>query len=136
WSVGVENALRVYINVADGSSPGGNRRRFLDVTSSSGANAMPGAAGVSKGVLVAALADVNNDGNVDLVRGNYYHADPSAIADGRCEVLLGDGEGRFTLVPGNGLHELGVINVAGMSFLDYNRDGNIDLFIARWFQNY
>ncbi len=136
WGVGAENALRVYINVRDTASSDASARMFVDVTGESGANSMPGAAAVSKGVLVAALADVNNDGNVDLVRGNYYHTDPAAVADGRCEVLLGDGQGRFTLVPDNGLHELGVINVTGMSFLDYDKDGNIDLFIGRWFQNY
>ncbi len=136
WGVGVENALRVYINVRDTGSPDASARMFVDITGESGVNSMHGAAGVSKGVLVAVLADVNNDGNVDLVRGNYYHTDPAAVADGRCEVLLGDGQGRFTLVPDNGLHELGVINVTGMSFLDYDKDGNIDLFIGRWFQNY
>jgi hypothetical protein len=136
WTVGIANALRTYINVPDPNASDPSARKFVDVTSTSGVNAMPGQGETSKGVLVVALADVNNDGNVDLVRGNYYHANPATAPDDRCEILLGDGQGHFTLVQNSGLHELGVINVTAFSFLDYDKDGNIDLFIARWFDNY
>ncbi len=136
WGVNAPNTLRAYINIRDTSSSDPSARMFVDVTETSGVNAPSPGATESKGVLVAALADVNNDGNVDLVRGAYYHADPATGPGERAEVLLGDGRGRFTIVPNNGLHGLGVINVAGMSFLDYDKDGNIDLFIARWFTHY
>jgi hypothetical protein len=137
WSTAAENTLRVYMNVQDTSpdNPGG--RMFLDVTHSSGVNARPGTSAPSRGTLVVALADINNDGNVDMVRGNYYHRLKSHVDQGdRCEVLLGDGQGHFNLVPDNGLHELGLVNVMGFSFLDYDRDGKIDLFIAPWFKDY
>ncbi len=128
-----ENSLRVYMNVADATSSG---RIFVDVTDASGVNAKPGG-GPSRTTLTVALADINNDGNVDLVRGNYYHRLVGFTDHGdRCEVLLGDGKGHFTLVPDNGLHELGLINTIGFSFLDYDKDGNIDLFIPTWFKDY
>ncbi len=136
WGTATENPLRVYLNVRDTTPGSVNGRMFIDVTASSGVNAQPGG-GVSRGTLAVALADVNNDGNVDLVRGNYYHRLSSYTDLGdRCEVLLGDGRGGFILVPDNGLHELGLVNVMGFSFLDYDRDGNIDLFIAPWFKDY
>ena len=136
WSVTAESPLRIYLNVQDTSGGNAGGRMFADITASSGVNAKPGG-GVSRGTLVAALADVNNDGNVDLVRGNYYHRLNGFTDMGdRCEVLLGDGQGHFILVPRNGLHELGLVNTMGFSFLDYNKDGNIDLFIAPWFKDY
>jgi len=130
--IAAENNLRVYLNTA---ASGG--RIFADITAASGVNASP-AGSVSRGISQAALADVNNDGNIDLVRGNYYGTTLSTYTDygDRCEVLLGDGTGHFTLVPNNGLHELGLINPMGFTFLDYNKDGNIDLFIAPWFKEY
>jgi hypothetical protein len=135
WAETTENTIRVYLNTQS-SQGNGNGRMFVDITPSSGVNAKPGG-GPSTGTLAVALADVNNDGNVDLVRGNYYHRLSSFTDLGdRCEVLLGDGQGHFVLVPNNGLHELGLINVVGFSFLDYNKDGNIDLFIAPWFKDY
>lgn len=136
WGVGVQDALCAYINVQDPGSTDPADRMFVDVTGTSGVNAMPGAGEVSKGVLVAGLADVNNDGFVDIVRANYYHSTPSTAPDDRCEILLGDGKGKFTIVKNSGLHELGVINVTAMSFLDYDKDGNLDVFLARWFDNY
>jgi hypothetical protein len=137
WGVTAENTLRVYLNVQDTSPEHSTGRMFVDVTESSGVNAKPGTSDPSRGTLVAALADVNNDGNVDIVRGNYYHRLKDYTDQGdRCEVLLGDGQGRFTLVPDNGLHELGLVNTMGFSFLDYDKDGNIDLFIAPWFKDY
>jgi hypothetical protein len=128
-----ENVLRAYLNVPDNNGPG---RTFVDITSTSGINAKPGG-GPSRTTLTVALADINNDGNVDMVRGNYYHRLVGFNDEGdRCEVLLGDGQGHFTLVPDNGLHELGLINCIGFSFLDYDKDGNVDLFIAPWFKDY
>ena len=137
WSVTAQDNLRVYMNVADTTAANPSGRMFVDVTGASGANVKPGGTDPSRGSLVVALADINNDGNIDMVRGNYYHRLTGFVDEGdRCEVLLGDGQGQFTLVPNNGLHELGLLNTIGFSFLDYNKDGNIDLFIATWFKDY
>ncbi len=139
--IGTQDNLQVYLNIPAASSSGSNGRMFANVTETSGINASPSASegnSLSLGTTVAALADVNNDGNVDVVRGNYYGSSLSSYTDhgDRCEVLLGDGTGRFTLVPDNGLRELGLINPVGFSFLDYDKDGKLDLFIARWFHDY
>ena len=131
-----EDPLRVYLNIHDTGSSDPSSRMFVDITASSGVNAKPGG-GPSRGSLVVALADINNDGNVDMVRGNYYHVLSTYTDYGdRCEVLLGDGSGHFTLVPDNGLHALGLLNTIGFSFLDYDKDGKVDLFIATWFKDY
>jgi hypothetical protein len=136
WGVGSEDALQVLLNVPGPNSPGGNKRMFVDITGTSSVNAVLPPLTLSRGTLVAALADVNNDGNIDLVRGNYYHRLEYFTDHGdRCEVLLGDGKGHFTPVPG-ALSELGLVNTTGFSFLDYDRDGNIDLFVATWFKDY
>jgi len=136
WAIGAEDALNVYLNIRDTSSSAPGARMFVDITGISGANAMPVPDSVSRGTIVAVLADVNNDGNIDLIRGNYYHRLESFTDYGdRCEVLLGDGTGHFTLVH-NGLSGLGLVNTTGFSLLDYDRDGNIDLFVATWFKDY
>jgi hypothetical protein len=62
----------------------------------------------------------------------------------RSEVYLNDGSGKFILFENNGLNKLklvdtlpeGLINATGMSFLDYDYDGNIDLYISTWFSDY
>lgn len=142
WSVSATNNVRVYMNVHDVTSASPLDRVFVDVTAASGVNAKANypADSPTRGDLVVALADVNNDGNIDLVRGNYYNATakPPAYIDrgDRCEVLLGDGQGHFALKANNGLHELGLINPTGFSFLDYDKDGKLDLFIAVWFEEY
>jgi hypothetical protein len=137
WGPTVQNTLRVYLNVQETSSGNGTRRVFVDVTDASGVNAKPGTTDASRGTLAVVLGDVNNDGNVDLIRGNYYHRLSDYVDQGdRCEVLLGDGQGHFRLVADNGLHALGLVNVMGFSLLDYDKDGNLDLFIAPWFKDY
>ncbi len=136
WGVGSENALRTYINMQRPESSNPKDRIFIDATSESGVNGMPDNNTVSRGTIVAAITDVNNDGHVDIVRGNYYHRLEQHTDHGdRCEVLLGDGTGKFQIVPG-GMQGLELINVTGFSFLDYDKDGNIDLFIATWFKDY
>ena len=136
WAIGSEDALRVYINVRDTAAADPSARMFVDVTDGSAVNAVLPPLTVSRGTLAAALADVNNDGNIDLVRGNYYHRLETYTDHGdRCAVLLGDGQGHFTPVP-DALSGLGLVNNTSFSFLDYDKDGNIDLFVAVWFKDY
>ncbi|MBC8144657.1 MAG: CRTAC1 family protein [bacterium] len=132
--VQTENQIRLFINQPlDGG--GRNLRTFVEATATSGINA-PG-----RLADLAALADVDNDGDVDLVTATYYYAmkgdciNENPDNGGRCQVLLNDGSGHFTLNEDSGLAELGPIPGSTLSFLDYDRDGNIDLFIGTHFLN-
>lgn len=135
WHQNAPNMLHTYVNLQDTASNDPKDRMFVDITDSANMNGMPNPNDTSEGVIAVAFADINNDGNVDMVRGNFYYYDPMLNNGDRCEVFLGDGKGQFTLVANNGLHDLGLVNTMGFSFLDYNKDGNIDLYIACFFYN-
>jgi FG-GAP-like repeat len=67
-----------------------------------------------------AVADVNHDGNVDILVAN--------TADRTLSVFLGDGQGHFRLAAGAlALTGEGANDIATG---DFNRDGNLDLVIA------
>jgi hypothetical protein len=67
-----------------------------------------------------AVADVNHDGNIDIMVAN--------TADRTFSVLLGDGHGHFHLAPGT-LAPTGE-GANDIATGDFNRDGNLDLVIA------
>lgn len=129
-----ENQIKLFLNRKNPSSDDQRDRVFVDATAESGINA-PG-----RIADLAALADLDNDGDVDLVTATYYYdkkgdCTPNPDNGGRCESFLNDGAGHFTIVPNNGLHELGPIPGSSLSFLDYDRDGKIDLFIGTHFKS-
>ncbi len=129
----VLNPVRIYLNIQDPEDAG--KRKFIDITAQSGVNVVPPDTGNNANCYT--LADFNNDGNIDIVTGNYYHRlEHYSLKDTRCQVYLGDGAGNFTWLDGNGLDKLPLINVRAISALDYDRDGNLDLFIAAWFKDY
>lgn len=130
-----DKATKIYLNRQDPSSSDPRARTFVDVTAASGLFAHP-AGDTSRVIDIATMADLNNDGHMDIVTGTYFdRVEAFAFPDDRCEVMLGDGAGHFTLVPNNGLHELGLVNTAGFTFLDYNLDGKIDLYVTTWFSD-
>jgi hypothetical protein len=64
-------------------------------------------------------ADLNNDGNVDLVVANF---------SGSASVALGNGDGTFQkIVRGSLVNDNG--EGAGAAWADFNRDGFPDLFV-------
>src|ERR1039458_5591300 len=108
----------------DGTPPGSGNRlyhnnrdgTFIDVTAKSGL-ADPGwAVGVCVG-------DYNNDGFEDLFLTYYGHN----------RLYRNNGDGTFTDVTVQaGLLHTGNRFGAGCTFLDYNRDGHLDLFISNY----
>lgn len=142
----IKGKVKIYFNVPDPKNP--QQRIYKDSTEWSNIdirrNGQHG-----RIVDVIAFADIDNDGDIDAVTGIYYHRweyyHPDSLDPGdRCEVLLNRGDGKFSLVENSGLNTLGphsgkdqgLVNITGITFLDYNKDGNIDLFLASWFDDY
>lgn len=131
------NELQLYLNLPRPGATDPRYRRFRDFTAESGIHRPTDNSSRNRHTSLAGFADVDNDGDVDLVLGVYYHRIEAYTDLGdRNEVLLNDGEGHFTVVPHNGLREAGLINTSSISFLDFNRDGFIDVFLGTWFRDY
>jgi VCBS repeat protein/FG-GAP repeat protein len=80
---------------------------------------------VSRGPLVVATGDFNNDGKVDLAVGSYYCVHGSC---GTVSVLLGDGHGGFAQAIESRLGKY--ILPAAIVSADLNKDGRLDLIVA------
>lgn len=126
--------MKLFLNEPD---PNTGNRKFTDKTEWSKINSNVNEADTGRQTTCAAFADVDNDGDVDMVTAHYFHRIENYIDVGdRCQVMLNNGKGQFSVKPKNGLDELGLTNTQGLSFLDYDLDGNIDLFIGNWFSDY
>lgn len=126
--------LQLLLNLPD---PSGNKRVFKDTTEWSGINKSPESNLNGRKTTNLVMGDVDNDGDVDLMSCLYYHRRENYNDRGdRCACLLNNGEGKFTLKENSGLAEIGLINATGMALLDYNQDGNIDVYISTWSKNH
>ncbi len=149
WGQGNLNKNRfwLYLNLPDPENPG--KRKYVDFTVESNVNQNRDPNKTGRVADIAAFADVDNDGDLDLVTSIYYHRwqmydSPEEDPGDRSEVLLNDGTGKFTLVNNNGLTDIvadpnmpaGIINATGFAFLDYDLDGFVDLYISTWFSDY
>ncbi len=106
---------------------------FEDITQASGVRqTRVSTISVGRPGEVVAFADVDNDGDLDVYTGMSTQVD-GALAGETSEIMLNDGTGSFTLGPqSNPLRREGSPDiVAGASFIDYNRDGNIDLWVGQ-----
>jgi hypothetical protein len=74
-----------------------------------------------------AIADMNNDGNLDLVIAN--HQSPYL------RVLLGDGRGGFHLAPGSPVDAHSYPHPHGVVVADFNSDGKLDAATDSWGNN-
>ena len=104
----VDASNRLYKNNRDGT--------FTDVTEKAGLRAADWASAVC-------IGDYNNDGFEDIFCTNY----------GQNVLYRNNGDGTFSDVT----KAAGLLNEqprwgAGCSFLDYNRDGNLDLFVSNY----
>jgi hypothetical protein len=108
--------------------------KFEDVTVSSGLlqTRTERSPAVGRPGEVVAFADVDNDGDLDAYTGLNTTAANVNAAD-TSEIMLNDGTGHFSFGPeeseARGIPAFDV--PAGASFLDYDRDGNIDLWVAQ-----
>ena len=90
-----------------------------------------------KRVDYCAIADVNNDGNLDLFLGRSSDlSDAKFIDDGlRNEIWLGEGNGVFRGVGGHGVGQHAETSMSAC-FLDIDRDGFLDLFVGSSYTAY
>jgi enediyne biosynthesis protein E4 len=111
---------------------------FEDVTKSSGFLAMRSDPGGKLGRpgQVIVFADVDNDGDLD----GFDALDTTTVAAGAetSELMLNDGTGHFTLGPENSDARSAASpeSPAGATFVDYDRDGFLDLWVTQYeYQN-
>jgi FG-GAP-like repeat/IPT/TIG domain len=72
-----------------------------------------------------AIGDFNGDGHLDLAVGGLINGSQGAIS-----ILLGDGEGNFSMGPG--FQFAGAFSpIAGIALGDFNGDGKLDLAVSR-----
>jgi hypothetical protein len=122
---------RLYLNIQNPDSASPNARKFIDITDSSRIYFNRNSDTMGRVADVWGMADLNNDGYPDIITGLFYF-NVSTFQDvgDRAEVFLNDGTGRFTLVQNSGLPELGQFPTTGFSFLDYDMDGKLDVYIG------
>lgn len=127
-------SLKVFINEPAVS---GNGRTFADRTEYSGINRHRDTTQDGRRTTALAMADIDNDGDLDIITGIYFHRKESVPDNGdRAEVLLNDGTGKFSILLNSGLEKLERLNTQGISFLDADKDGAIDVFLGNWSEDH
>jgi len=117
---------RLFLNRGNG--------HFEDATAGSGLLDSRDGPGTGRLANLAVLADVDNDGDLDLFSGTYIdpNTDKSAAAKDRSEILLNDGMGHFTFAP-RSAPSSAAQPTSSAAFNDYDRDGLIDIFVGTFY---
>jgi hypothetical protein len=116
-------------------APGGGRT-FVDRTAESGYGTPAEGPGTEyRSAQLAAMADVDNDGDLDLYSGVFttpslVQSPPSAADLDRSQLLLNDGQGVFTQAPPSAVQPNKGMPTCGASFTDVNRDAHVDLLLS------
>ena len=113
-------------------------KSFEDVTFSSGLfTDKAGTNGIASTYVV--FADMNNDGFQDAFNVVYVDNDTLSneqFKEDYSRVYMNNGDGTFKYTGGNFILDDFYSAIAGAAFLDYDRDGVIDLFIGRQYNSY
>lgn len=129
----------ILMNRPDPNRPG--KRIFVDQTLNSGYLDIPDDPNTKgRASHFAIFADVNNDGHLDLFSATYTDANnPSTDPGDRSQIMLGDGSGKFSFAPKTTALTPAASNLwstTSATFLDYDRDGLIDIFVGFWYTTY
>ena len=129
-----DNWTDLFVRTNDESDSPDNRRTwllrneggyFVDRTEESGILAARGGES-ARAAQVAAFGDVDNDGDLDLYLGSVSAGGETA------EILLNDGSGHFELASEDSeIREDLASSTSGASFVDYNLDGKLDLWLTQ-----
>jgi hypothetical protein len=130
--IGSETHL-IYVLMNEPAEGGG--RKFVDRTKESGYAAAADSTTEYRSAQLAALGDVDNDGDLDAFSGVYTNRDlekdPPSPADlDRSQVMLNDGAGHFTPAPPSDVQPTKATPTTGASFVDVDRNGVLDLFVG------
>jgi len=113
-------------------------KSFEDVTFTSGLfKNKEGTNGLASSYVV--FADMDNDGDMDAF--NVVYVDKSTFAlddymEDYSRIYINNGDGTFKPGPAYNFSLMVYEAFAGVSFLDYNRDGILDMFIGRHYNEY
>ncbi len=102
---------------------------FEDVTESSGFRAPRSSSGTNLGRPgeVVVFGDIDNDGDLDAYTGLTYDGKTTETS----EILINNGDGTFSLGPQDSPVRWKTNDApAGAAFVDFDRDGNLDLWVA------
>lgn len=98
------------------------RADFVDVTETSGLTNKGGSR-------AAAFADLDNDGQLDLIVMNDWDGNEAGSPS---KIYRNAGDGSFAdVTDGSGFVPVGYL-VGGLSLADYNRDGRLDVYVTYW----
>jgi hypothetical protein len=120
--------------------PDGGGRMFVEGTLESGAFTIRGSdGGVLRSSQMAVAADLDNDGDLDLISGTY--ADPTHTntdPGDRSEIYLNDGTGHFVLAAQSDIHTApgALAPTSAIATTDADRDGKLDVFVGFWYASY
>jgi hypothetical protein len=108
-------------------------RKFVDRTAGSGIRDNRDGTGDGRHSDAAIFGDVDNDGDLDIFTSVYLHRN-YGLAEGTNELLINDGTGHFHLASNSPFHLQENWNTPAAVFLDYDNDGNLDLYIGTWYK--
>ncbi|MEO6954403.1 MAG: CRTAC1 family protein [Polyangia bacterium] len=114
------------------NQPRASGRTFVDATVQSGLRA-DRMGGQMQMMTMATFADVDNDGDLDVFSGSYSEMPTGPkLTDLANELYLNDGTGHFTLKSDSGVNLPWPLTTVAATFLDYDHDGNLDLYVGNF----